>query len=102
MFLLTQLPSLHSGAHSFLPDQNLTSESDQSSVDCCKNAVFTVTKLLDMFDNEMLEVQSTRETLFLRLKCVCVCVCVCVQGRGKVFYVGGAVGGGGGVVNFCI
>ncbi len=53
-----------------------------------------------MFDNEMLEVQSTRETLFLRLKCVCVCVCV--QGRGKVFYVGGAVGGGGGVVNFCI
>ncbi len=48
-----------------------------------------------MFDNEMLEVQSTRETLFLRLKCVCVCVCV--QGRGKVFYVGGAVcvcGGG--------
>ncbi len=48
-----------------------------------------------MFDNEMLEVQSTRETLFLRLKCVCV------QGRGKVFYVGGAVGGGG-VVNFCI
>ncbi len=42
-----------------------------------------------MFDNEMLEVQSTRETLFLRLKCVCVCV----QGRGKVFYVGGAVGG---------
>ncbi len=46
-----------------------------------------------MFDNEMLEVQSTRETLFLRLKCVCVCVCV--QGRGKVFYVGGAVGGGG-------
>ncbi len=33
-----------------------------------------------MFDNEMLVVQSTRETLFLRLKCVCVCVCarVCV------------------------
>ncbi len=29
-----------------------------------------------MFDNEMLEVQSTRETLFLRLKCVCVCVCL--------------------------
>ncbi len=36
MFLLAQLPSLHSGAHSFLPDQNLTSESGQSSVDCCK------------------------------------------------------------------
>ncbi len=40
-----------------------------------------------MFDNEMLEVQSTRETLFLRLKCVCVCVClracacVCVCAR---------------------
>ncbi len=31
---------------------------------------------------------------------MCACVCVCVQGRGKVFYVGGAVGGG--VVNFCI
>ncbi len=31
-----------------------------------------------MFDNEMLEVQSTREMLFLRLKCVCVCVCVWV------------------------
>ncbi len=28
-----------------------------------------------MFDNKMLKVQSTRETLFLRLKCVCVCVC---------------------------
>ncbi len=36
MFFLAQIPSLHSGAHSFLPDQNLTSESDQSSVDCCK------------------------------------------------------------------
>ncbi len=36
MFFLAQLPSLHSGAHSFLTDQNLTSESDQSSVDCCK------------------------------------------------------------------
>ncbi len=40
-----------------------------------------------MFDNEMLEVQSTRETLFLRLKCVCVCVClrarvrVCLRAR---------------------
>ncbi len=58
--------SLHSGAHSFLPDQNLMSESDQSSVDCCK--------MLDMFDNKTLKVKSTRETLFLRLKCVCVCV----------------------------
>ncbi len=26
-----------------------------------------------------------------------VCVRVCVQGRGKVFYVGGAVGGGGSI-----
>ncbi len=34
--------------------------------------------LLDMFDNKMLKVQSTRETLFPRLKCVCVCVCVSV------------------------
>ncbi len=41
-----------------------------------------------MFDNEMLEVQSTRETLFLRLKCVCVCVCLracaCVFARACV------------------
>ncbi len=38
-----------------------------------------------MFDNKMLKVQSTRETLFLRLKCVCVClrarVCVCARAR---------------------
>ncbi len=32
--------------------------------------------------------------------CACVCVCVCVQGRGKVFYVGGAVCGGGGGSQF--
>ncbi len=31
-FLLAQLPSLHSGAHSFLPNQNLTSESAQSVI----------------------------------------------------------------------
>ncbi len=36
-----------------------------------------------MFDNEMLEVQSTRETLFLRLKCVCACVCVCLRARAR-------------------
>ncbi len=47
------------------------------------NAVFTVTKLLDMFDNKMLKVQSAREMLFLRLKCVCVCVCVCVFARAR-------------------
>jgi len=29
-----------------------------------------------MYDNKTLKVQSTRETLFLRLKCVCVCVCL--------------------------
>ncbi len=51
-----------------------------------------------MFDNEMLEVQSTRETLFLRLKCVCVCVCVCVcaGAREGVLCRGCCVGGGGG------
>ncbi len=54
-----------------------------------------------MFDNEMLEVQSTRETLFLRLKCVCVCVCVCAGAREGVLC-RGCCGGGGGVVNFCI
>ncbi len=43
--------------------------------------MFTVTKLLDMFDNKMLKVQSARETLFPRLKCVCVCVCVYVPAR---------------------
>ncbi len=45
-----------------------------------------------MFDNKTLKVQSTRETLFLRLKCVCVCVfarvcacvCVCVRVRGAL------------------
>ncbi len=36
MFLLAQLPFLHSGGHSFIPGQTLTSESYQSSVDCCK------------------------------------------------------------------
>ncbi len=42
-----------------------------------------------MFDNKTLKVQSTRETLFLRLKCVCACVyarvclraCVCARAR---------------------
>ncbi len=37
-----------------------------------------------MFDNKTLKVQSTRETLFLRLKCVCVCVCVCVRVHGAL------------------
>ncbi len=37
-----------------------------------------------MFDNKTLKVQSTRETLFLRLKCVCVCVRVCVFARACV------------------
>ncbi len=48
-----------------------------------------------MFDNEMLEVQSTRETLFLRLKCVCVCVCVCAGAREGVLCRGCCGGGGG-------
>ncbi len=34
-----------------------------------------------MFDNKMLEVQSTQEMLFPRLKCVCACVCACVPAR---------------------
>ncbi len=37
-----------------------------------------------MFDNKTLKVQSTRETLFLRLKCVCVRACVCVRVRGAL------------------
>ncbi len=37
-----------------------------------------------MFDNKTLKVQSTRETLFLRLKCVCVRACVCVFARARV------------------
>ncbi len=40
-----------------------------------------VTKLLDMFDNKTLKVQSARETLFPRLKCVCACVCVFARAR---------------------
>ncbi len=36
-----------------------------------------------MFDNKTLKVQSTRETLFLRLKCVCVFACACVCARPK-------------------
>ncbi len=66
-FLLAQLPSLHSGAHSFLPDQNLTSESAQLFVDCCK--------MPDMLDNKTLKVQSAGEMLFPRLKCMCVRAC---------------------------
>ncbi len=46
-----------------------------------------------MFDNEMLEVQSTREMLFLRLKCVCVCVCA---GAREGVLCKGCCGGGGG------
>ncbi len=49
-----------------------------------------------MFDNEMLEVQSTRETLFLRLKCVCVRVCVCAGAREGVLCRGCCGVGGGG------
>ncbi len=43
-----------------------------------------------MFDNKTLKVQSTRETLFPRLKCVCLCVCVPVRRAlkltGKVYF----------------
>ncbi len=75
MFLLEQLPSLHSGAHSFLPDQNLTSESDQSSVDCCKMPSL---QLLNCWTCLMIKcLKSTIRTrdAVPRLKCVCVCVC---------------------------
>ncbi len=81
MFLLAQLPSLHSGAHSFLPDQNLTSESDQSSVDCCKMPSL---QLLNCWTCLIINVESTIHTrdavpqaeVCVRA-CVCVCVCVC-------------------------
>ncbi len=33
-----------------------------------------------MFDNKMLEVQSTQEMLFPVYVCVCVCVRVCLHG----------------------
>ncbi len=83
-FLLAQRPSLHSGAHSFLPDQNFRIR----SIVCRKRNFkkipsLQLLNLLDMFDNKMLKVQSARETLFPRLKCVCVCVCVCARARAR-------------------
>ncbi len=99
MFLLAQLPSLHSGAHSFLPDQNLTSESDQSSVDCCKmpslqllnSWTCLIMKCCKYNPHErrcssgwsvcacVCVCARVRVCVCLRA-CVCVCVCVCVRG----------------------
>ncbi len=98
MFLLTQLPSLHSGAHSFLPDQTLTSESDQSSVDCCKMPSL---QLLNCWTCLIGSTIHTRDAVPQAE--VCVRVCVCAGAREGVLCRGCCgVGGGGVVVNFCI
>ncbi len=81
-FFLAQLPSLHSGAHSFLPDQNLTSESDQSSVDCCKMQSL---QLLNCWTCMIIKrwkynPHERRCSPCVRA-CVCVCVRVCVRAR---------------------
>ncbi len=86
MFLLAQLPSLHSGAHSFLPDQNSTSESDQSSVDCCKMPSLQllncwtclIIKCWKYNPHERRCSSGWSVCVFAR---VCVCVCVCVRAR---------------------
>ncbi len=80
MFLLAQLPSLHSGAHSFLPDQNLTSESDQSSVDCCKMPSL---QLLNCWTCLIIKrwKYNPHERCCSSGWSVCVCVCVCVYAR---------------------
>ncbi len=76
MFLLAQLPSLHSGAHSFLPDQNLTSESDQSSVDCCKMPSL---QLLNCWTCLIIKrwKYNPHERRCSSGWSVCACVCVC-------------------------
>ncbi len=78
MFLLAQLPSLHSGAHSFLPDQNLTSESDQSSVDCCKMPSL---QLLNCWTCLIMKCckYNPHERRCSSGWSVCACVCVCVR-----------------------
>ncbi len=80
MFLLAQLPSLHSGAHSFLPDQNLTSESDQSTVDCCKMQSL---QLLNCWTCLIIKRWKYNPHERRCSPCVCVCVraCVCVRTR---------------------
>ncbi len=76
VFLLAQHPSLHSGAHSFLPDQNLTSESDQSSVDCCKMPSL---QLLNCWTCLIIKrwKYNPHERCCSSGWSVCVCVCVC-------------------------
>ncbi len=100
MFLLTQLPSLHSGAHSFLPDQNLTSESDQSSVDCCKMPSL---QLLNCWTCLIMKCWKynphERRCSSGWSVCVCVCVCVCAGAREGVLCRGCC---GGGVYNWLI
>ncbi len=80
MFLLEQLPSLHSGVHSFLSDQNLTSESDQSSVDCCKMPSL---QLLNCWTCLIIKrwKYNPHERRCSSGWSVCVCVCVCVCAR---------------------
>ncbi len=80
VFLLAQLPSLHSGVHSFLPDQNLTSESDQSSVDCCKMPSL---QLLNCWTCLIIKrwKYNPHERRCSSGWSVCVCVCVCVCAR---------------------
>ncbi len=87
MFLLAQLPSLHSGAHSFLPDQNLTSESDQSSVDCCKMPSL---QLLNCWTCLIIKrwKYNPHERCCSSGWSVCagVCVCVCVWKHCGIFF----------------
>ncbi len=80
MFLLAQLPSLHSGAHWFLPDQNLTSESDQSSVDCCKMPSL---QLLNCWTCLIMKCwkYNPHERRCSSGWSVCACVCVCARVR---------------------
>ncbi len=82
MFLLTQLPSLHSGAHLFLPDQNLTSESDQSSVDCCKMPSLQLLNcwtclIIKRWKYNPHERRFSSGWSVCARVCVCVCVCAC-------------------------
>ncbi len=85
MFLLAQRPSLHSGAHSFLPGQNITSESDQSSVDCCKMPSL---QLLNCWTCLIIKrwKYNPQERRFSSGWSVCarVCVCACVFARACV------------------
>ncbi len=76
-FFLAQLPSLHSGAHSFIPDQNSTSESDQSFVDCCKMQSL---QLLNCWTCMIIKRWKYNPHERRCSPCVCVCVraCVCV------------------------